>query len=258
MNADNWSRLLIDASARQGRNLDPELQQVLLDKITYAAPNDTAHASLYHIGIIPLLDRCSQPQKRCAETLAEVLRRDFFWRVENQQLFGEESRISRDVQAIISQHSATHAEFCSLWRTFESFREEVEDVFPSEHNLVAAQIVKSVLTEIQGVFFPTPGPYQIPIKERLAAQRAILQEYASGIDAETLVTTSPINTALKARQSRITPIVILAAAAITAVLVPRESWWGTIVFWTACVVTVLCVSALIPGFARWIMTGRFR
>lgn len=57
-------------------------------------------------------------------------------------------------------------------------------------------------TNIAGIFFPTPGPMQIPVSERMEAQRQLLQEYAPGIDIDAFLGNNPIlGTSLQDSQS---------------------------------------------------------
>ena len=61
------------------------------------------------------------------------------------------------------------------------------------------QLLLKVETDVASVFFPTPGPIQMPARKREEAQRGLLQESGAPIDIEEFIAGNPI---LQASPSR--------------------------------------------------------
>lgn len=79
---------------------------------------------------------------------------------------------------------------------------EMHDLFPDQHDLVLAQILARTEGAIASVFFPTPGPVVIWVRQRRQQQRQMLEEYAPNIGVEAFLENNPLLGTSKGRISK--------------------------------------------------------
>ncbi len=116
-----------------------------------------------------------------------------FQRAKTGTVFGELARVQQQFGRTLEEnYGLTTGPFLALARTFWTFKIEVNDLFPNQVQLVMTQVLMAVEQEVASVFFPTPGPFVIPVQKRREAQRLYFAEYAPGFDVERFLNESPI------------------------------------------------------------------
>jgi hypothetical protein len=132
----------------------------------------------------------------------EILTRYFFKLSIKGQTFGDENRIKENFGKTIEEnYKISSGYFLSLAKTFWTFHFEIHDLFPTYHNIILTQILRTVEGNISTVFFPMPETITLVTPEqRTSAQIEMLCKYASDVDIEKFIRENPLLEIDKKRQ----------------------------------------------------------
>ncbi len=172
MDAKQWADLIVEACAAEGRG-DAELRAFLLS---------------------PILTRTVTPQQK-EEMLAisEVLIRLFFRKAATGETFGPlEKMLPKFGVTLEEKYRLAEGPFINLARTYWTYAEEISDLPPEMQHYVIANILAYVDLFVQSRFFPTHNSVKMSVRKRAGAQRALLRQYATGIDVERFLSESPV------------------------------------------------------------------
>lgn len=203
MNVNEWVWCVSEAYGMTGNRFSAGTRRALLEKVSmenvYADPETRADIEG---GVISAVPPGVELQGEAAET-EEVMRRYFFRKATYGETFGLISRVEQFPRASIEEnYQLRNGPFINLAKTYWTFKMEVCDLFPDYHDLVLAQVLTRVEGDIASVFFPTPGPVVIWVRQRRQQQRQLLERYAPEIDIEAFLKNNPILGTSKGRISR--------------------------------------------------------
>ena len=123
----------------------------------------------------------------------DVMTRFFFKRASTGETFGALGRFENLFgRSIEENYGLPSGPFINMAKTYWTFRFEVDDISPKDHDLALSKILRTLESTIAGLFFPTPGPIKIPTRKRRKDQREVLQEYAPQIDIDSFLGNNPI------------------------------------------------------------------
>ena len=270
MTPQQWIEELRDIYQSQGLCLSEDKCNVFLTRLPIPEPSDDVvdiaqlanpeHSdvfvhSLRRTGIALLDDYIpSQYTQDCTE-LFQVVNREFYRRLVNRDGFGSEDRIEDEFKELFVKYRDTHRPLLDMLRTFRTLKIEVDDLYPENYNLILSQVLRMSQMELQGCWFPTVGPAQIPLKERIDAQKQILTELAPEFDQDAFFKNNPVLNQLKADEPSILPgIVMLIACLAGMFFVPRDALWGKLTFCVLIGIAILCVTGLTrkaPAVKLW-------
>jgi len=172
MNIDSWFQVIEQALKAKGIELTPEIKNHLLSEFP--------ETSTY------------QQKKITTEVLGAVYE-FFFHKATQGETFGELSRIKeRFGETVEENYGLAEGPFINMAKTYWTFKLEAKDLFPIHHKLILSRILNEVEATIASLFFPTPGPAEIPVKQRKEKQRELLHEFAPEIDAERFLNENPL------------------------------------------------------------------
>lgn len=135
----------------------------------------------------------SERDKQYISGLEHILTKYFFIKVFLGEPFGATERIKKEFgKSLEEKYGLQTGAFLNMAKTYWTYRLEVDDLFPNYHNLVLTRILKNIETNISGLFFPTPGIIEIPLKQRMEAQRQLLNKLAPQIDVEQFLADNPM------------------------------------------------------------------
>lgn len=280
MTPDQWIDELRDIYTSHGASLSPEKSQILLDHIPGSdelkdrLAQSSARLSFSALDAA-LKDPNSLAQKlerlgreivmpdgaiEVSNELMGILHGEFFRRIDNSGTFGDVTRLSEKLgawlQTSVQKYGNSHRSFLNVIRTLFTFYREVDDLLPDHYDLVLTQVLHNFRLEMKGCFFPAPGPYRIPFKQRVQAQRALFNQYAPDFDQENFFKYNPVLNRLKAGKSKLPSIVILVVCLVVAFFVPQQHWWGKIGFWVLMGIVLLCLCDLFRFIRRLIFGKR--
>ena len=204
MNVNEWVWCVSEAYGMTGKRFSAGTRRALLEKVSmenvYADPETRADIEG---GLISAVPPGIELQGEAAET-EEVMRRYFFRKATYGETFGLISRVEQKFSRVTIEenYQLRSGPFINLAKTYWTFKMEVRDLFPDYHDLVLAQVLAKVEGDIASVFFPTPGPAVIWVRQRRQQQRQLLEEYAPEIDIEAFLKNNPILGTSKGRISR--------------------------------------------------------
>jgi len=202
--------------------------------------------------LVPLIP--DEFQDVCEECTG-VIFEEFFHRVTNGETFGDEKRLVKEYELysfLTQKYAKTHSNFIIMARTFGTFQLEISDLFPEHYNIVLSQVLNSVMTNIKGVFFPSEGPYKVPLRKRLKVQEDILKLYAPTFEREAFLKNNPVLNKLKAGEVKWPGFVYILIFSIMAWFVPQNVWWGKISFYILMGLIVICLCGISKTIMTWI------
>lgn len=240
MDPDAWIAALRDMYPRHGRALTAGKERQLQSVVPSSTSNTPDRALSEQIGLPDPTGRIPADAHGTAQELDDVIRREFYVKIPTGATFGPAPLDPMVADAIV-KHEHTHKAFCSLLQTFSSFKAEVDDLFPTYHDMILALVLKGILLEFQGCFFPTPGPSRIPYRKRVAAQQYFFATYAATFDKTDWFENNPVLAELRAEEAVWPAFAWGVIAAIVMWFVPFAKWWGTVLFWIAAVLFVLAL-----------------
>lgn len=204
MNINEWLRCVSKAYEVTGKKFSTNIRRALLEKLSMeSAYGDRSTRASIEGGLITAVPLGFGMQTEAAKT-EEVMRSYFFRKATHGEVFGLISRVeqwsSRD--SIEQNYQLRSGPFLNLAKTYWTYKVEASDLFPDHHDLVLAQVLARVEGAIASVFFPTPGPVVIWVRQRRQQQRQMLREYAPDIDVEDLLENNPLLGTSKGRISK--------------------------------------------------------
>ena len=172
MNIDKWINQVSDAYKLMGKEFTQDKRRFLLSNPT---------------GSI------AQTEEALIAEFSDVIVRFFFKKAVAGDTFGPISRIKEQFgQSLEENYGLSDGPFLNLSRTFWTYKVELGDLILQQNEQVLSILLQNVEMEISSVFFPTPGPHQIPIEQRKEAQRMFLQTFAPEIEIDAFLENNPI------------------------------------------------------------------
>ncbi len=225
MNLEQWIVTIRESYNRHGKTWSKEKEGILRTTIKIPQSMNDLHElknvqlpntpelltqqpmsfdeTMVRCGVISLAPIISDKFPEICEELTDILFKEFFQRVSKEETFGDENRIEKTQQDMLGQYYSSHGPFVNMSRTFLTFTIEIKDMFPASYDVVAAQILNSVLTNIRGIFFPSDGPCKKPpLSERIKVQEDILKLYAPTFDRESFLKNNPVLNKPKAEEAK--------------------------------------------------------
>jgi hypothetical protein len=180
MNIDQWIRQVSEAYKSAGLELSNSKRSILLSDIK-SLEGDT-------------------PSKEILSEVSHIMIHFFFKKATHDQTFGPLSRVKeRFGKSVEENYGMSQGPFMKMANAYWTYKLEVNDLFPANHNLALSQVLLTVENDIASVFFPTPGPMEIPVSRRREAQRQLLKEFAPEVDIDKFLSENPI---LRANESK--------------------------------------------------------
>jgi len=187
-----------------GKKFSADIRRALLEKLPMeSAYRDRSSRALIEGGLITAVPLRFGTQTEAAQT-EKVMRRYFFQKATRGEVFGLISRAEQKFgrRSIERNYQLSSGPFLDLAKTYWTYKMEVLDLFPDHHDLVLAQVLVREEGAVASVFFPTPGPTVIWVRQRRQQQRQMLGEYAPDIDVEAFLENNPLLGTSKGRISR--------------------------------------------------------
>jgi len=204
MNVNEWLRCVSKAYGVTGKKFSADIRRALLEKLSMESVyGDPSRRAATEGGLIAAVPPGIGMQTEAAQT-EEVMHRYFFRKATDGEVFGLISRVEQRFSrgTIEQNYELSSGPYLNLAKTYWTYEMEVHDLFPDHHDLVLAQVLARVEGAIASVFFPTPGPMVIWVRQRRQQQRQILEEYAPDIDVEAFLENNPILGTSKGRISK--------------------------------------------------------
>jgi hypothetical protein len=82
--------------------------------------------------------------------------------------------------------------FIRFAKTYWTFKRIWRDLSEGYNNLIIFKLLSKLEIDIATVFFPTPGPWTIPVEKREQAQRQLILESGANIDVDEFISGNPI------------------------------------------------------------------
>jgi hypothetical protein len=179
MNINEWYYLLVNALDKKGIAFTLDERNFLLSK---NPENPTSE------------------QKEIISEAMDAMTRYFFEKVEKGETFGNTQRIKERFGNTIEENYGLQAgPFVQMAKTYWTYKIESIDLFPQSTELVLSRILGQIESDIASVFFPTPGPYSMPVNQRRERQKELLMTFIPDFDIEKFIYENPI---LKIDQKR--------------------------------------------------------
>jgi len=195
MNTDQWIACILEAYKMTGGTFSPHKKEMLLGKLpedTLNIDEDTRYAfehSLFTKGFVAQ----DKSLNDIIEETTESVTCYFFRKVVLRETFGSITKVEQKFgNSLEANYNISNCPFIDMAKTYWTYKIEVKDLFPKHHNLVLSQILLRIEKDIASVFFPTPGPSIIWIRQRREKQRQLLERYASGINISAFLENNPI------------------------------------------------------------------
>jgi len=195
MNVNQWISCISEAYEITGKVFSLRKKAILLGKLPVDDINkDEVDKGIFEYGVLPKPFRVQdESQNNVIEETTEVITRYFFRKFTLGETFGLISRIKEEVRDSVEEnYGLSSGLFINMAKTYWTYKIEVKDLFPKYHNLVLSQVLLKVEGEIASVFFPSPGPVVIWVRQRREMQRQLLEYYAPGIDIDAFLENNPI------------------------------------------------------------------
>jgi len=175
MNIEQWVSCIAEAYKTVVEAFSPRKKEMLLEEL----PEDDVNIN--------------QDIKDIINETVELLTRYFFKKVTLRETFGSiagvEQRFGRSLEA---NYDISSGPFIDMAKTYWTYHLEIQDIAPKYHSLVLTQVLFQVNGDIASVFFPTPGPAIIWVRQRRETQRELLEEYAPGMDINAFLGNNPL------------------------------------------------------------------
>lgn len=171
MNINQWISCISEAYEINGEAFSHRIKEMLLSKLS--------------------VDDLSQNE--VIEKTGEVITHYFFRKSASGETFGPISRIKEKFgNSVEENYGLSSGPFINMAKTYWTFKIEVQDLFPKYHNLILAEVLLKVEGDIASVFFPTPGPAVIWVRQRRETQRQLLKHYTPEIYINDFLENNPI------------------------------------------------------------------
>jgi len=195
MNIDQWILCISEAYEITGKVFSPHRREMLLGKVSVDDFNkDKIDKGLFEYGVLSEpFERQGESQNDVIEETREVITRYFFRKAALEETFGPINRVKEKFgDSVEKNYGLSSGPFINVAKTYWTYKIEVQDLFPKYHNLVLSQVLLKVEGDIASVFFPTPGPAVIWVRQRREMQRQLLEQYAPEIDVDAFLENNPI------------------------------------------------------------------
>ena len=175
MDIDQWIHCIREAYESSGKAFSAKEREVLLQEL----PEDSQSVDESTRNVI-------------AETI-ELVTRYFFRKATLRETFGSIERVEqRFGHSIESNYDVSSGPFIDIAKTYWTYQLEIQDLPPEYHKLVLARVLFQVHGDIASVFFPTPGPAVIWVRQRRETQKELLEEYAPEMDVDVFLNNNPL------------------------------------------------------------------
>jgi len=132
-------------------------------------------------------------QKKITTEILEAVYFLFFFKASRGDTFGPLDKIEKRFgETLEENYGVFSGPFLNMAKTYWTYKIEIGDLYPTHRKLILSRILKEVEITVASVFFPTPGPYEIPVQERTKKQRELLKIFASEIDIDRFISENPI------------------------------------------------------------------
>jgi hypothetical protein len=149
-----------------------------------------------HLLLERIIDTQSSPteeQKQIISKVADIVWKIIFTKAAKGQTFGNPDKIkSRFGESVEENYGLNSGPFIDLARAYWTYKIEIDELFPKHDEIGLAVILAKIEMDIGSVFFPTPGPYRIPVEMRKAEQLKLLSKYAPEIDLQLFLRQNPM------------------------------------------------------------------
>ncbi|MBN2376655.1 MAG: hypothetical protein JXD22_09645 [Sedimentisphaerales bacterium] len=249
MNPNQWINTTENICETYGKILSESEKQILLKKIDVPSYPKQSDNIMVRMGNIPLEDNVMMAHESFFSELYDILTKAFFEKVLNKDAFGDEAKVNEIFGKTLQENYGVYnGPFLDLARTYWTFKIEVMELFAphsDKFNLVISQFLISYIMEIGGCFFPTPGPFKYPYKDRIRAQEMYFEIYAPNFDKKTYFKNNPVLNKLKSEEAKWPGIVYILIFLVIAWFIPQNVWWGKILFYILMgliVISLCCIS----------------
>ena len=196
MNINQWIPCISEAYEITEKAFSSRKKEMLLRKLPGDDLNkkDEVDKDLFEYGVLSKSSEIQdESQNDIIEETREVITRYFFRKAAHGETFGPISRIKEKFRNSVEEnYGLSSGPFMNMAKTYWTYKIEVQDLFPKCHNFLLSQILLKVEGDIASVFFPTPGPAVIWVRQRREMQRQLLEQYTIEIDIETFLENNPL------------------------------------------------------------------
>jgi phage FluMu protein Com len=202
MNIEQWIACIAEAYKEAREKFSPRKKKILLAPLPEDNLNvdeGTRHAIASGIIVEPLTIQDESFEEVIEET-TELLTRYFFKKVTLGKTFGPITRVEQKFgHSLEANYAVSGGPFIDMAKTYWTYKLEIEDLLPKNHNLVMSRVLLQIEGNVGSVFFPFPGPAIIWVRERRETQRELLEEYAIGMDIDAFLNNNPFLGTTKGR-----------------------------------------------------------
>jgi hypothetical protein len=125
--------------------------------------------------------------------VSDMVWRIIFTKAAAGDAFGDPGRIKqRFGESVEENYGLYQGPFINLAKAYWTYKLEIGDLFPKYGETALAVILARVEADVASVFFPTPGPYKIPVETRKAKQIELLSKYAPEMDIQRYLRENPM------------------------------------------------------------------
>lgn len=210
MNVREWILCVSKAYQKAGKEFSRNTKRLLLEKLYLENLNkDQSQKSMLRMGVAsPFSPGLGGELPIDLVETGELVTHYFFRKAGRGELFGPIARLKgrfgnpRFGNPIKKNYELVGGPFVNMAKTYWTYKLEVHDLFPEDYNLVLSQVLLRVENDVASVFFPTPGPVVIWVRQRRQQQRKTLEEYAPDIDINSFLKNNPLLGTSKGRISR--------------------------------------------------------
>lgn len=163
-----------------------------------------------------------EAQKSRIEQISDSIFRGFIALASEGHEFVPASRIQdRFGRTLKANYPEANQLFLRFATTYWTFKLWLQDGVAGDSQIVAGGLLANLEQQAAALFFPTPGPVQIPADQRETKQREILRRFGATFDIDSFMSGNPILLRDRQRQSAggCGSAVILLGLAMTAVAV---------------------------------------
>jgi hypothetical protein len=197
MNIDQWILRFSEAYIENDNSFLPSTKEMLLKKLPVGQEENKQNfidRAIYETGMAPdPFNIIDQSQRNFIEEAKEIITKYFFNKFIYGEKFGPIKRIKEKYRDTIeNNYNLSSGPFVSLAQTYWTFKIEIRDLLPEYKDLILTRILLEVEGDIASLFFPTPGPVVIWVRQRREDQRQLLEQHAPEIDIDAFLDNNPI------------------------------------------------------------------
>lgn len=175
MNIEQWISVISEAYETSGVRFSPRAREILLEEL----PKDN--------------ESINQDTDCLINESVELVTRYFFKKASLGETFGSIVRVEeRFGHSLETNYDISSGPFLDVAKSYWTYREEIFDLTAQQRDLVLAQVLFQVNTDIGSVFFPFPGPAIIWVRHRRETQMELLEKYAPEMDINAFLSNNPL------------------------------------------------------------------